>query len=210
MNIGEHPRPAKNGDKPGAYNLATRINSSVVDPGKRLEFDQFITGYGEISSAKLRCYISGDVFQYGKESTLKNGLQVTEQILHFGRDTFSLDKGGFICHMGGAQFGDESTPFFGDRDGRFPDVITESIGPPFSYSLKTRGDVRPGDYRIDVYFTYFNGEKWQCNKETVNFKVRSFFERWATQLSILGVVVAVSALCRVIADLAGYKFLLSF
>lgn len=202
------PRSAKNAEKPGAYLLASRINSTVVDPGKYFEFEQYITGYGEISSAKLRCYISGDIFESGKDSILKHGLEGNPQNTWFGNVEYALDSEGFMCHIKGFNFpcGD-STPIV-DHARNVPQVITEGKlkNAPFTYRLRIKKNVKPGDYRIDVYFTYFNGEKWQCSKETVAFKVRSFFERWSTQLSILGVIIAFTTLCRVVADLAGYKF----
>lgn len=207
-NIPPRPRMANNGEKVGAYLLASRINSTVVDPGQYFEFEQYITGYGEISSAKLRCYISGDIFESGKESYLRHGMSFHDGKPWFGSGDYYLESEGFTCYLGGIPVWGESTSFFDANTDGFSGLVMENKlrNAPFTYRLKIKNNVKPGDYRVDVYFTYFNGEKWQCNKETVNFKVRSFFERWSAPLSILGVVVAASALFRFVANLMGYKF----
>lgn len=208
VNIPARPRMAKHAEKTGAYLLASRINSTVVDPGKYFDFEQYITGYGDISSAKLQCYISGDIFESGQESYLRSGLALKDGKPWFGSSDYYLDSVGFTCHLAGINNWGESTPFFDSEVNGLSSLVTEKKlkNAPLTYRLKIKKSVKPGDYRIDVYFTYFNGEKWQCSRETVSFKVRSFFERWSTPLSILGVIVAVAALFRFAANLMGYKF----
>ncbi|WP_332861423.1 hypothetical protein [Janthinobacterium svalbardensis] len=204
------PRGKKNADKVGAYLLASRINSTVVDPGGFFEFEQYITGYGEISSAKLQCYISGDIFEKGDNSFLKNGMGYDGKNIWFGEEIYKFEAEGFACHIAGVvhEKWTESTPFVDSEVDGTAGIMTERKygDAPFHYRLKIKKSVKPGDYRVDVYFTYFNGEKWQCNKETVSFKIRSFFERWSTGLSILGILATGTAIIRFFANLNGYKF----
>lgn len=204
------PRGKKHADKVGAYLLASRINSTVVDPGGFFEFEQYITGYGEISSAKLQCYISGDVFEEGDNSFLRNGMGSDDKSVWFGEKVYKLKGEGFTCNIGGISHKNwtESSAFVDSESDETIGIMTERKygDAPFHYRLKIKGNVKPGDYRVDVYFTYFNGEKWQCNKETVSFKIRSFFERWSTGLSILGILATGIAIIRFFADLKGCKF----
>ena len=206
--VAVRPRQAKNAEKVGAYLLASRINSTVVDPGKFFEFEQYITGYGEISSPKLQCYISGDIFESGTDSYLKNGMALENGQPWFGNANYCFEGEGFTCYLAGINFPGESTCIVDANENGFTSLMTEKKlkNAPFTYKLKIKKNVKPGDYRIDVYFTYFNGEKWQCSKETVGFKVRNFFERWSAPLSILGVLVATSALIRFAVTLFGNGF----
>lgn len=80
-----------------------------------------------------------------------------------------------------------------------PVLATETIfrRAPFHYRLPIRSSVKPGEYVIEFYFTYFNGEKWVCSKELLKFKVRNVFERYTVAVTALGVTAAAFSLLKV-------------
>jgi len=51
-------------------------------------------------------------------------------------------------------------------------------------------NVEPGNYKINFYYTYFNGEQWAGSTETVEFKVNNFVESHNIFLSLTGLFVA--------------------
>jgi hypothetical protein len=50
------PREGTHAKCPGDYRLAYRAAQAEVDPGEELRIELYITGYGEISGAKLTFY----------------------------------------------------------------------------------------------------------------------------------------------------------
>ncbi|WP_162995693.1 hypothetical protein [Janthinobacterium agaricidamnosum] len=198
------PRRADHAIKPGAYQLATRVTSNVIDPGDFFEFDQFITGYGDIKGSKILGYVSTSVFD-GAKSEVIHSFGKDEKGLYFGGLKTAIDASGFSCNIAGIKdvTWTESTSYFDINSCGCPTISTESEirQAPLSYKLKLQNNVRPGEYAIDFYFTYFNGEKWQCGKESVKLKVRNFFERHSGKLSLFGVVATCGGLILGVARL---------
>ena len=196
------PRQHKNATSPGAYLLASQVFSNVFDPNDKIQFNQFITGYGEISSAKLQCYVSGDIVD-GKKSIMTHGLKRGEDgRFYWGRENTVVPSGEFSIVFGGIQHDEwpESSAFFDLPDDHR--IATESSiagTPPINYSFQLRKNIKPGDYKIDFFFTYFNGEKWVCIKEPVPFKVRTIFEKYSVHFATFGVVCTITGLGLAIA-----------
>ncbi|EMY6774319.1 hypothetical protein [Vibrio alginolyticus] len=195
------PRTGKYADEVGAYHLASRVFFKTINSGDLFEFEQYITGYGDIRAPKIQCYISSEIFDkeqsYVINSIKKNGDQIS-----FGSQSDKIGEEGFTCHLSGARAPgwDESTLFFdkgGSSDGSKA-VFTESksINAPFHYKLKLKNDVKPGDYSIDFYFTYYDGHRWQCIKDSVDFKVRNFFEKHAKIISTLAIIATILSIIR--------------
>lgn len=192
------PRVGANSEKAGAYQIATIISSNVVDPDGMLSFEQFITGYGEIQESKITGYVSSEIFDE-KASTISHSLNKVNNEIMFGAVSHPINPAGIfgqISGFTGENWGGKSSLYFDMKESALPFISTEHrIGSknnaPFSYDLKIRKNIKAGEYSLDFYFTYFNGEKWQCSKESVKFKVRNIFERHAVKFSTLGVVATV-------------------
>lgn len=208
LNIQEmkNPRSGRGADKAGAYLLASRVASNVVDIGGYFEFEHFITGYGLIGDSKLTGYISSNIFDVSDSKVTHSLTLNKDNDIQFGGVTQIIDVSRFYCSMAGAQTVNwkESTLFFDLDNKPCPAVSTEvrvNDTAPFSWKLKLSDGIKPGEYTIDFYFTYFNGEKWQCSKDSVKFKVRSFFERNSAQISYFGLTATALGLL-----MAGAKF----
>ncbi|WP_429178654.1 hypothetical protein [Aeromonas salmonicida] len=196
------PRTGKYADEIGAYHLASRVFSKTINSGGIFEFEQYITGYGDIRTPKIQCYISSEIFDI-KNSHVINSIKKNEgNKISFGNKFDSIAKEGFICHLSGVQIDgwDEPTMIF-DKSGSetgSKEVFTESkaINAPFHYRLKLKNDVKPGDYSINFYFTYYDGHRWQCSKESVDLKVRNFFEKHAKIISSLAIIATSLSIIR--------------
>ncbi len=199
------PRSAKNAEKTGAYLLASRVFSNVIDKEDILEFEQYVTGYGEIRSPKLQCYFSPDVFD-SKQSEIIHSFKANGPIPTWGGISRPIRDPGFTCFISGFPFDslgeDEDTSFidvaFFGIEGGPTSIMTERQleNAPFHYKLKTKKEVKPGNYSIDFYFTYFNGERWICIKESVDFKVRNYFEKHARPTTIVAIVASTLTIYR--------------
>lgn len=199
-------RSALNGDKPGSYQLATRSGKTTINSGEILEFEQYLTGYGNIQTPKLQAYISTDAFEL-ESSYIRNSLVRTELNgefkLSWGNQKDKLSDTGFTFLMQGISHreGDESTMLFDAMPmSKNPILLSEQKleHAPFEYTLKTKKSLSPGEHYIDFYLTFFNGERWVTSKERVNFKIRNVFERHAKKISALAIIASLSGLIRFI------------
>ncbi|EGQ8080053.1 hypothetical protein G5G45_004515 [Vibrio vulnificus] len=194
-------RTGRYADEIGAYHLASRVFSKTINPGDMFEFEQYITGYGDIQSPKIQCYISSEIFDK-ENSCVVNSIKKDGDQISFGNQSDKIGDEGFTCHLSGvmAEGWDESTLIF-DKSGNSSgskSVFTESKAEnaPFHYKLKLKDDVKSGDYSIDFYFTYYDGHRWQCCKESVDFKVRNFFEKHAKVISSLAIIATSLSIIR--------------
>jgi hypothetical protein len=110
-------RNALNGDRPGSYQIATRAGKSTLNPGETLNFEQYITGYGNILTAKVQAYISTDAFDM-KDSYILHSL-TQEKVgngikLGWGNSKMHPTDTGFTLVMAGMQLSEdhESTMIF--------------------------------------------------------------------------------------------------
>ncbi|WP_144084428.1 hypothetical protein [Pseudomonas monteilii] len=206
-------RAAPNGEKPGSYQLATRIDKQIINPGDTLEFEQYITGYGEIKNSKIQVYISTGAFNLKQSyvtSSLRKDIINGDTRYSWGNQRDPLSDIGYTMlpagitlnsapELGSAMIFDAQM-FQNNTPSTEPILMSEMkvIKAPFEYHLISKKDITPGDQYIDFYFTYFNGEKWTTNKERVNFKVRNFFERHTTLTTSLAIIASLSAITRFI------------
>lgn len=214
VNFKDKPRTGKYADEIGAYHLASRVFSKTINPGEVFEFEQYITGYGDIRVAKIRCYISYEIFDK-KNSVAINSIKNDGDVISFGNQEDGVGDEGFLCHLSGVQAPgwDESTMVFdrGEDTKGSASVFTEFKvkNAPFHYKLKLKNDVKPGEYTIDFYFTYYDGHRWQCNKESVDLKVRNFFERNSKIISSLAIIATGLSIIR-FGVLPFFKWIMSF
>lgn len=200
VDLKSKPRTGKYGDEIGAYHLASRVFSKTVNPGDMFKFEQYITGYGDINSSKIRCYISSEIFDI-ESSSIINSIKDDNGNISFGNQSDKITGEGFVCHISGIQLDgwEQSTMAFdvsGDENSKTIFCENKVENAPFTYNLKLKDDVKPGEYSIDFYFTYYDGHRWQCNKETVDLKVRNFFETNAKIISTLAIVATSISIFR--------------
>lgn len=193
MNIDEMktPRTWKNAEMPGAYALATRVGETVINAGDNLSFEQYITGYGEISNCKIQCYISSDLFDRDSSSVHHTPYIETQEngsiTIKWGRETGYVDNAGYNCICMGVKTANWKDPtlFFDANEPGLLITELKSGKAPFEYNLKTSKTIRPGSHYIDFYLTYFNGQEWKTSKERLDFRVNNTFEKNSTTLSLL-------------------------
>lgn len=185
--------------EPGAYQLVSKARILILNPGETLFFEQFITGYGKISNAKIQSYISDDVFEQG-ESTVRHGGKFENDgklniFTGWGGQEHQVSPDGF--HASIVSHDDYNTYFsdvdIEDEDKNRNRVLTEAVigHAPFEYTLKTKKAAKPGLHHIDFYFTYYNGQSWTSGKERVEFRINSPFERYSSLLSGLAATALV-------------------
>ena len=191
-------RSARHAEKPGAYQIATRTARTTLNPGEALKLEQYITGYGEVSSAKILAYISTDAFEKDEtyvQHSLKQTVRDGKQLFIWGGCKSHIDESGLTLTLEGIILNGEGESHFAFDNvlgSGEPSLACEKkhTNAPFEYVLKTKADLSPGDYYIDFYFTYFNGEKWTTTKERIPFKIRNFFERHSKSISWLAIVAS--------------------
>jgi hypothetical protein len=74
LELGSKPREGWGAESPGSYAPALRLVRSRLDPGDDVEGDVFITGYGQIETAKLVFYPSSGIFDQ-KSSSVRFGYE---------------------------------------------------------------------------------------------------------------------------------------
>lgn len=193
----KNPMNAEHSEKFGEYCQLFRIVTPVIDPGDILEVEQFFSGYGKIGNAKVNFYTSDDIFKPEK-SIIYHSLGKAKDGGHkFGTAHSKFNHTGicFDLSKGFRQQGwKESTYFFDVGNTPVPQVSTEmKIGgyPPMMYKLYTQKKIRPGTYTLEFNFTYFNGDRWHCDKKSIEFKVRNFLERHSTKIGVLALVASI-------------------
>jgi hypothetical protein len=194
------PRSKAYAQKPGAYQIATQGANTTLNSGDTLKFKQFITGYGEMSNAKIQAYFSAEVFDE-KHSTIRQGIIWEKRDglaipTGWGAHVDPLDSQGFCAQLHGGNFADYPYPayvFDSDTNPSSNRVLTELQGEyaPFEFSLKLKKNASPGIHFIDFYFTYFNGEVWTVSKERVEFKITNSFEKHSGTLSLLAAIALI-------------------
>jgi len=65
------PRNGENAEKAGAYEQCLKLITPVIHPGDIIEIEQYFTGYGEISGAKIAFYPSSEIFDRDNSHIIK-------------------------------------------------------------------------------------------------------------------------------------------
>lgn len=202
----DRPRYFANCNSPGAYSIATRVGETILNPGDTLKFEQFVTGYGDARDAKIQCYISSNVFDDSKAHVLLGlGSDTPEEKVRWGFERMNVQDDGFRINPNmftyNAKTKNEVKTFFVDGNSEKINSVLSEVrltNAPFTYSLPTKKDIKPGSHYIDFYMTYFNGREWIVTKERVDFKIRNFFERNNKFISWLAIIASTSAIARLV------------
>jgi len=60
------PMTGEEANSPGNYELISRQNNTILNPGGEMILDILITGYGKITQSKLAFYPSGEILDIEK------------------------------------------------------------------------------------------------------------------------------------------------
>ena len=202
LHLGSKPREGLQADSPGSYAPAVRLIRSRVDPGDDLEGDVFITGYGDIGSAKLVFYPSSGLFDSGQSMVMFGYKQMDGVVTFGGQEAGCGDDGVTLLLVGGvlATGWERPSLFFDMKKGDLPPIATETRQgrAPVSFRLRVRNDARPGEYQLQFILTYFNGMEWRTTSVTVSMVVRNLLQRYEIQAAILASTAAVVAIAPAI------------
>lgn len=217
------PRAGPFGDRPGVYSLVAKLFTPVINRGGLVSFQLFFSGYGEIKIGKVFLTLPAEIFDARKAKISTDFFfDGTKKKWWWGANPSygQLTQSIVITQTGGVKLDwwEDTTQFFNPGDETTIHLSTESVttkdpsdvrgSGPMNFDLSTHGNIRPGNYSIDIVFSYFNGEAWCASPKRVEFKVQNFLERFATEI---GIVAAIgSALAIIIGLLELYDRLLKF
>jgi hypothetical protein len=190
----DDPRVGINTDVPGTYLLAIQNLTKSVIQGKELRFQALFTGDGSIDHPKIRLIPSATIFD-AERSIIRNNLSIVDDdSFETAASNNNFDPKGCTILLCRGQEHDEwelSTYFFDLNPLRKTietatpistnEVATDKrklTSSPFTFELKSRKRARPGNYTVDIQFTYFNGKEWKSDSKVVQFRVLNFFEKY--------------------------------
>jgi hypothetical protein len=203
-------------DKPGVYELVTRVNKLQVEGGDTVVINVFITGYGEISKYKLYYQPSASFFDTA-ESKIIDTLQLTNsgKSARWGyseRKLISVFGTSMTMPWFHNKYWKDSTFIYDtDTNMRFYSIITEapttidnflthkkkdgnleyekigtSVTFPLTFKLLVKHNIDPGNYDFNLYFTYYNGQEWKMSKSATTILYKNVIQRWEIPIWILG------------------------
>ncbi|EJG2254630.1 hypothetical protein OH966_002942 [Vibrio parahaemolyticus] len=199
------PRNGVNASDDGAYDQVIKLINPVINPGDVVEVEQYLTGYGNITGAKLGFYPNIDVYEADKSSISYNLKEEHPEFYNFGGIKHQFKNTGVNIGLTGLGLLKEDwaeqqqgTLFFDVSEAEPPQILTEMKlkQSPFKYELKTNSKIRPGIYSLEFYFTYHDGSCWNVSMRKTEFKVRNFFERNDVVIGFIAILASVSALVR--------------
>lgn len=202
------PLNGTNHNKPGHYEIVTRFNQSILDPGDTLEIEIYFTGYGKIEGAKLYVSASADVF-VAETSKIYQGMEIIGERLVFGAHEVSFPSSVSIISFRGMSrpAWNMTTSFFDLMLGEPPTISTECKleRAPVELKLPLRNDVRAGSYYFTFVLTYYNGNKWVSAKNMVDFSVRNLLQRNEGKTAIIAFMAASFAIITGLISLTDFK-----
>jgi hypothetical protein len=218
----EAPREAPNARCPGEYRLAIRISQAEVDPGGEFHLEIFIVGYGEIWGSKLACYPPTYFVDPSKSKALRF-MAIGDEDFRWGSDEGPFSADGFSAMMGGPQGAkwEHSDPFFdvltsptGKAEFGVSTISTEMRTPqahpsdkkpeyaaPVSIFVRVQEKVPSGNHSLQFFFTYFNGNEWKVDSQSVDVAVRSWVRRHEGVTAVVGIALAAVALIATVGSL---------
>jgi phage FluMu protein Com len=199
-----------NADGPGCYDLVFRRPRADVTPGGEVEVAIYITGYGNISGAKLY-FVPPTNFLDPDGCYVDFGLNMrADNLGHFGATRQEIAGESFTIDLssGGLQAPGWSGPslFFDDNIGIATESATRDIEsgapePPVKFTLSVKEKIASGDHDLNFVLTYFNGREWVIAYRTASLRVPTLYERHAGWAWSIGTVIAVIATAATILGL---------
>lgn len=186
-------------EKIGHYDIAIRLLNPVIKKGDTLNVEIYITGYGQISGAKLVFYPSSDLFQISTSKVSYDIYSKEGKLYHGNTESFISRNGTTLPLTGGQEPQDDNelpTIFVDILDSGYQ-ISTEvrSGKAPIEFNLHTLKSVKPGQYSLDFYFTYFNGSEWSGSQQSVSFTIQNILQRHeniAASLAAFAAIVTIA------------------
>jgi hypothetical protein len=197
----DDPRVGINTDVPGTYFLAIQNLTKSVNRGKELRFQTLFTGDGRIDHPKILLTPSAIIFD-AERSIIRNNLSIVDDdSFETAASNNNFDpKGCSILLRRGEEFDEwELSTYFFDLNPEKKttetvvlisndEVATDKrklTSSPFTFALKSRKGTRPGNYTVDIQFTYFNGKEWKSDSKVIRFRVLNFLEKYIELIRFL-------------------------
>lgn len=176
---------------PGEYKIIARNLRDVVNPGDEFIIEIYVTGFGRIGRNKMLIYESNNVMDYDKSTcTTFGGKQVTQ-----------FKSLGIVLHLSEKSFEKAPSDTLEKPDrSDLPMLVSEKNrkGAPIQLNLRTKENVNPGIYSMDIHFTYFNGNEWRVSQTQARFKVQNVFEKHQGKIAVLGIIVALISIVKLL------------
>jgi hypothetical protein len=208
------PRSKLHSDSPGHYELVALMNKTQIDKGDSAIITIFFTGYGQISQPKA--FISSSATDIFAPSYIIHSFGTSGQNKYYwGGQRYNFDSLPAIFIMyGGITFPSLDTNRPDLHYGLFIDadsiegstfITTEQIvnRSPAEIHLHFKKNARADNYKLNIYFTYFNGQEWTTSTTVVDFRINNFIQKHEVLLGILAAAAALVGL------LPGFQILYS-
>lgn len=186
-----------------SYRLITRTDTPTINPGNPIEIDVFISGYGKIEKNKFNLYHSSKnlvnsnnpgkiewTIQVAKDKKTGKIIQPVSGNQYKG--IHKLDSQGTYVTINEGYFLDDPKLEF--EKNALPRIMSESTWDrlfPFSVVINTLTNAKPGNYGIDLIFTYSADNEISTDQKTVVIHVTSWKERHEKALWFIGISGAV-------------------
>ena len=196
------PREGDHAEEIGSYGLAIRLHNSVIDPGDTVEVEIFFSGYGQITSSKLVFYTSPNLIDTDSGmSYILTGLDEEEdRKATWGHQRIPIDPTGTALDMSDSGLAlrnwCKATSYFDVCQTPLPTIATEQKlrgYAPVHLFLKTKKSARPGMHSLQFLYTYYDGRQWRSYSETIQYTLRSFYQRHEMKVWLLGAIAALLA-----------------
>lgn len=207
LELDAHSSRPQKGDSshyPGNYEVSPSMDKTQVSGGDAVHLQVFYTGYGMCRFNKTYINVSAPVFE--RTSTIEAGVKIvkpidgtdTNEVLQFQKNKTMFGYYNRInFHFAGLDPNGTwgyKTPFFDVLPNKNQNTImTEmNIGGEaiVTGDLHVKRWVSGGDYSMNVYFTYFNGQEWKTSVASLPFHIMHWWETWWGNV-ILALIVGV-------------------
>lgn len=189
-----------------SYSLIVRNQTPIIDPGKSVEVELYLSGYGTPQRNKLVIQWSlSQVIDKGNPGFIKDNIKLAtkndtgEIKVATGTPyskTHKIDETGVTLCLNQGFFFDNprhtQTPANGLKG-----IISESKWDnesPLLIRINTLSTAPSGDYDVTFVFTYADNHEVNQAFDSVQFHITSWWEHHQSSLTITGIIVAVLAL----------------
>jgi len=199
-----------------AYSIIPRLRTPAVDPGKQIEIEVYLGGYGTPKRNKLHvAYSSPYVISEENSGELVSSIKCskdkkTGEVQPVGGkdylDHHECDKIGVTVVLNEGNFLPVAES---SSQGDFPQVMSELSHdgyPPMLIRLNTAKKARAGDYDIYLSLTYGDQQQMLQDQKRVTFHVNSWWDRRKVPVTIVGIILVVPTFIMGIIELVRLIF----
>lgn len=172
------------GSKPGSYDLLIRVSNPILNPGDKVQFEVYLSGYGIIQAAAVFIAPSWSIFSREDSRVAISDLPPDP-----------WDRLGVVVSLNPASFSDAKGSYQISTECNSP---PPSYKPPISMDMAILPDAPPGTHSVHFILKYYNGETWNTKSTSVNFTVRNFYQRHETFVWSIGGVAAFLSIISIV------------